>query len=135
MSRLTSLAFSPRQASQPGWRPNYNAGGLNTAALRAGGHYALADGLEKSGGLSVKAAEKGLEALEKVLDSGLTDPTLLAEANAAGIEASKAGLQALAELPTSAWSVGNLTPRSKGYYRANSNAPQYSAKHAFSYTG
>ena len=40
-----------------------------------------------------------LEALEKVLASGLTDPTLLAEANAAGIEASKAGLQALAELP------------------------------------
>ena len=120
-----------KAGSQPGWRPNYNAGGLNTAALRAGGHYALADGLEKSGGLSVKAAEKGLEALEKVLASGLTDPTLLAEANAAGIEASKAGLQALAELPTSAWSAGNLTPRSKGYY----STPQYSANRAFSYSG
>ena len=92
----------------PRWMPNYN--GVNLPALRAGGYSALADQLEKSGDLSVEVAEKGLVAIKKVLASDLTDPTLLAEANAAAIEASKAGLAALAALlPT----PESLTPRYK----------------------
>jgi len=74
--------------------------GVDLAALRSAGYLDLADRLEKAGNLGVTVAENGLVALKKVIASGLTDPTILAEANAAGLEASDAGLAAIAELPT-----------------------------------
>ena len=74
--------------------------GVDLAALRAAGYTDLADRLENAGNLSVEVAENGLVALKKIIASDLTDPTILAEANAAGLEASEAGLAALAEIPT-----------------------------------
>ena len=74
--------------------------GVDLAALRAAGYTDLADRLENAGNLSVQVAENGLVALKKIIASDLTDPTILAEANAAGLEASEAGLAALTEIPT-----------------------------------
>ena len=90
LSGLSKLADTPV--------PYYS--GIDLAALRAAGYTALADRLENVGNLGVTVAENGLVALKKVIASDLTDPAILAEANAAGVEASEAGLAVIAEIPT-----------------------------------
>merc|ERR1712038_1598248 len=72
---------------------------IDLATLKANGYGALADRLENAGSHSLEAGQKGLIALKKVIDSGLTDGATLAEANQVALEASDDGLKALAALP------------------------------------
>ena len=97
----TGINFDLSGISKLGGTPVPYYAGVDLAALRAAGYTDLADRLENAGNLSVQVAENGLVALKKIIASDLTDPTILAEANAAGLEASEAGLAALAEIPTS----------------------------------
>ena len=72
---------------------------IDLATLKANGYGALAVRLENAGSHSLEAGQKGLIALKKVIDSGLTDGATLAEANQVALEASDIGLKALAALP------------------------------------
>lgn len=87
---------------------------VDMAALKANGYAHLASRLEKAGALSLDAGERGLVALRKVIDSGLTNVALLAEANQIAQEASDVGLKALSTLPK----PSSLEPGTIGNLRA-----------------
>jgi len=72
---------------------------VDLATLKANGYADLAARLEIAGALGLESGKKGLVALKKVLASGMTDLTALAEANQIAQEASDIGIKALNALP------------------------------------
>lgn len=72
---------------------------VDLATLKANGYADLAARLENAGSYSLESGQRGLIALKKVIDSGLTNGATLAEANQVALEASDIGLKALAALP------------------------------------
>lgn len=89
LSSLTNLGAIPLTHYSP----------VDLAALKANGYADLAVRLENAGAYSLESGERGLIALKKVINSGLTDVAALAEADQVAREASDIGLKALAALP------------------------------------